>query len=109
VLVFPITTAPACLSRATCGASKSGTYEAKQRRAEGRPDARRLGQILHRDGQAVQRPGERAAGGLRVEPAGRDGRPCSAASVTIALTAGLASVILPAGAEQFGGGEFPWP
>jgi hypothetical protein len=28
VLVFPITTAPACLSRATCGASKSGTYEA---------------------------------------------------------------------------------
>jgi hypothetical protein len=109
VLVFPITTAPACLSRATCGASKSGDEGGEERRAEGRPDSRRLGQVLHRDRQAVQRPGEGAAGGPRIEPGGHGGR----------LLGGerddrvdrRVSLVDPGqhGGEQFGGGELPGP
>jgi hypothetical protein len=48
-----------------CSPEKSRTH------SERRPDPRRLGQVLHRDGQAVQRPGERAAGGLLVQRGGR--------------------------------------
>jgi len=79
------------------------------RRAVGRPDPGRLGQVLDRDRQPVQRTGERAVGRLRVQLGGgghgllgdeRDDR--------VDTRVDLADPG-QGGREKFGGGELPGP
>jgi hypothetical protein len=104
VLVFPITTAPACLSRATCGASKSGTYEANS----GEPKVVRMPAVSARSFTAMGRPCSGPANEPRAacaSSARAAAAACSAASVTIALIAGLASVIRASTAESSSAAE----
>src|SRR5579862_8716673 len=93
VFVFPTTTAPACLSSATCGASNDGTYEAKI----GEPNVVLIPAVSARSLIAMGSP----CSGPRNSPrAARESSSaaaeaaCSGASVTIALTAGLTASIL---------------
>src|SRR6516225_7127309 len=87
-LVLPITTAPAALSSATCGASKSGTWEAKI----GDPYVVLIPAVSARSLIAMGSPCSGPANEPRAARASKSAaaaRACSAASVTIALTEGL--------------------
>jgi hypothetical protein len=104
VLVFPITTAPACLSRATCGASKPGTKEAKS----GEPKVVVMPAVSARSFTAIGRPCSGPAKEPRAACASSPAattEACSAASVTIALIAGLAASILASTAASSSAGE----
>ena len=92
VLVLPITTAPAGLSSATCGASKVGTWEAKI----GDPYVVLIPAVSARSLIAMGSPCSGPANEPRAARASRSAavtRACSAASVTIALTDGLTASI----------------
>ena len=92
VLVLPITTAPAALSSATCGASKVGIWEAKI----GDPYVVLIPAVSARSLIAMGSPCSGPANEPRAARASRSAavaRACSAASVTIALTDGLTASI----------------
>jgi hypothetical protein len=90
--VFPMTTAPARLSSATCGASNDGTCSAKM----GDPYVVLIPAVSARSLIAIGRPCSGPANSPRTARASRPAatiRACSAASVTIALTEGLTASI----------------
>src|SRR5215813_5185413 len=69
-LSLPIRMPPASLSFATTVESSVGTWPRRKGRARGGEDACRVELVLHREGNAVERPAPLAPGGLALRSLG---------------------------------------